>query len=157
MVEVRTSSQVTLTAPPVLPSLFPHALAIAVQDLQEADLSPAGVYRMVSIPLRFGAEFTGTLETLLADQTVFGSYNPTCWRAFRWHAGEARYVELAEDAYAAEFRPEPGRAFWRRANAFKRMGISVRGSTVNEISTTSLPNRSPSRTCRRVKINTRIG
>jgi hypothetical protein len=67
---------------------------------------------MISIPLRFGEEFTSTLETLLSDQSEFGQYDPVQWRCFRWLSSEQRHVELSDTDHAAEFRPEPGRGCW---------------------------------------------
>jgi hypothetical protein len=109
-VEVQTSTS-TLTDPCLDPDLAPHLIPVRVPNLAEPRTSPAHVYRMVSVPLDFGVDFTGTLEALLSDQDAFGPYDPLRWRSFRWRSAEVRYLELA-DENAEVFRPVPGRAFW---------------------------------------------
>jgi hypothetical protein len=109
--DVRTVTR-ELTDPPVAPREHPRTIMITVPDLIEPRSHPALTYRMFSIPLLFGEEPVGTIETLLSDQAEFGPYDPTQWRAFRYDAGLAGYRELVQGTTTPEFRPVPGRAFW---------------------------------------------
>jgi len=118
-VEVETgtmpAAKVLLTDPPADAALHPHVIPIAVPDLAEPRVHPAWQYRMISIPLRFSDEFTGTLEALLAEQSEFGPYPPDPagqWRCFRRIIGQNEYVELSHPDHTADFRPQPGRGFW---------------------------------------------
>lgn len=114
----------TLTDPPDMPAGTAHSLPITVQNLAEEEDTPGGLYRMVTVPLQFGEEFTGTLASLLADQEAFGSYDPLRWRAFRYLPDSLAYIEL-DDAGAEEyFRPVPGRGFWLIAKAASRIATA---------------------------------
>ncbi len=110
-VEVNTLTR-TLTDPPNNPNQSPHTIRITVQNIQEDDASPAFKYRMVSIPLLFSEDFTGTLEALLSDQKEFGPYDTINWRSFRYIPDSLRYAELSEEWAAEHFRPQPGKGFW---------------------------------------------
>lgn len=67
---------------------------------------------MVTVPLDFGSDFTGTLEALLADQGAFGPYDPLKWRAFCYLPDEKKYSELNDRNHADAHFVAPGRAFW---------------------------------------------
>lgn len=103
----------TLTDPPAMPGEQPRFVQTTVPTLAEPSTRPGGRYRMISVPLQFGPEFRGNFADLLSDQREFqsnaGTFDPAVWRSFRY-LGTA-YAELTESA-GAEFRPEPGRAFW---------------------------------------------
>lgn len=109
--DVRTMTR-ELTDPPVAPGEHPRTIMITVPDLVEPRSHRALAYRMFSLPLLFGEESAGTIETLLSDQAEFGPYDRTQWRAFRYDAGLAGYRELVQGTTAPEFRPVPGRSFW---------------------------------------------
>jgi hypothetical protein len=109
-VEVHTLTR-TLTDPPRAPELMPRCIRVTVPNLLEDKSHAASVYRMITVPLDFGADFTGTLEALLSDQAEFGPYDPVRWRSFRYLPAAQKYAELS-DATAPEFIPKPGRAFW---------------------------------------------
>ncbi|MFH1679706.1 MAG: FG-GAP-like repeat-containing protein, partial [Candidatus Eisenbacteria bacterium] len=109
--EVNTLSK-TLTDPRIDPARLPHPLTVTVQNLAEDSTSAGSRYRMVSVPLAFSLDFTGTLEALLSDQQEFGPYDPVQWRAFRYVPDSLFYAELSDEWAAGLFRPEPGRAFW---------------------------------------------
>jgi hypothetical protein len=122
-VELTTRTR-TLTDPPGMPGGTAHSLPITVQNLAEEEDTPGGLYRMVTVPLQFGEEFTGTLASLLADQETFGPYDPLRWRAFRYLPDSLAYIEL-DDAGAEEyFRPVPGRGFWLIAKAASRIATA---------------------------------
>jgi len=87
-----------------------------VQSLAEPSEHPGGRYRLLTVPLDFGADFSGSLDALLTDQ--FGTYDPVRWRAYWYDPDSLRNLEFSA-ATAAAFRPEPGGAFWlisRRAH-----------------------------------------
>ena len=107
-VESRTRA---LTFPASSPATSPDTIRITVAGLAEGASHPGGRYRMLSIPLDFGADFSGSLADLLSGHPEFGPYNPVRWRAFRYDPGLRAYVELSP-AQAVAFRPVPGRAFW---------------------------------------------
>jgi uncharacterized repeat protein (TIGR01451 family) len=109
-VAVRTLTR-TLTDPRDRPEAYPHVIRVTVRDLVEDDTHPASAYRMITVPLDFGADFTGTLEALLSDQEAFGPYDPVKWRAFRYVPQSGDYVELSGES-SEEFQPSPGRAYW---------------------------------------------
>jgi len=114
-VEVQTSTS-SLTDPPTNPSFSPRSIRVRVADLVEPDTHAGFQYRMVSVPLDFGIDFTGTLESLLSDQSAFGPYpaeRPELgqWRCFRGFPPEGNYLELPVGA-PGDFRVEPGRGFW---------------------------------------------
>jgi hypothetical protein len=88
----------------------PHVLPVSVSSLVQPVAAPAATYQLVSIPLDFGADFTGTLESMLYQQPAYGSYDPVRWRCYRYNPLQADYRELP-DAPAA-FTLAPGRAFW---------------------------------------------
>ncbi len=121
-VEVQTLTA-RLTDPPGAPAGSPHFIRVTVPDLVEEKLYPAEAYRMVSIPLDFGIDFTGTLEALLSDQTAFGPYDPVKWRSFRYLSGTKAYAELSE-ATKPEFVPKPGKAFWLISASKNRIGTA---------------------------------
>jgi hypothetical protein len=89
-----------------------QSIQVQVPDLQETTFHSGQRYRMVSIPLLFGASFTGSLESLLSDQAEFGPYDPKEWRSFRFVPQQGDYVELSDDGAHEHFHPEPGKAFW---------------------------------------------
>ncbi len=125
-VEVQTLTR-TLTDPAHTPDRSPHAIRISVSDLVEERQYPERSYRMVSVPLDFGPEFTGTLEALLSDQAAFGPYDPVKWRAYRYLPAAKSYAELSEAA-RQEFVPKPGKAFWLISASKNRIGTApVRG------------------------------
>jgi hypothetical protein len=110
-VQVQTGTT-TLTDPCRDPQLAPHLIRVRVPDLVEPTPFPARTYRMISVPLDFGVDFTGTLEALLSDQDAFGPYHRPRWRSFCcYDPGTGEYLEHS-DQNAAAFRPVPGRAFW---------------------------------------------
>jgi len=78
-------------------------------DLVEPLEHAAAQYRMLSVPLDFGVDFTGAIDAMLTDQ--LGTYDPTRWRMFRYDPAAHQNVELSPAATNA-FRPVPGRAFW---------------------------------------------
>ncbi len=102
----------TLTDPPVQAPEHPRAVTITVPDLPEPGPHPGRAYRMASIPLRFGEDFTGTIVPLLSDQAEFGPYDVTRWRAFRFDSDGGLYREVSDPGAAAWFRPAPGAGFW---------------------------------------------
>jgi hypothetical protein len=110
-----------LTAPASAPETSPHSIRVSVPDLAEVKMYPEKTYRMVSIPLDFGSEFTGTLEALLSDQAAFGSYDPIQWRSFRYLPASKGYVELSGNT-KDNFKPLPGRAFWLISASKNRIG-----------------------------------
>jgi hypothetical protein len=113
--EVQTETA-RLSDPSVTPSLYPHVIPVTVQDLVEPRVHAGGeeasAYRMMSVPLQFQEEFTGTIEALLADQPAFGPYDPVKWRSWVYLPETGTYGELSEKAFAQRFHPEPGRAYW---------------------------------------------
>jgi hypothetical protein len=109
-VEVQTLTA-RLTDPSRSSDESPHSIRVTVPDLVEERSYPERAYRMVSVPLDFGSEFTGTLEALLSDQVAFGPYDPTQWRSFRYLPGSKGYAELSSKT-KDDFKPVPGRAFW---------------------------------------------
>jgi hypothetical protein len=109
-VDVRTLTT-SLTYPAGNPEGSPAVIRVTVADLEEEQTSPANQYRMVTVPLDFGIDFTGTMEALLSDQGSFGPYDPFRWRCFRYLASLDDYAELSEE-YGEEFVPLAGRAFW---------------------------------------------
>ncbi len=122
-VNVTTSTR-TLWDPPGNPLESPHSIAITVQNLVESSSHPADEYRMISIPLRFAEDFTGTLDALLSDQAEFGPYDPTVWRSFRIVPVLSKYVELSETSAEEYFRPAPGKAFWLISKHEHRIGTA---------------------------------
>jgi hypothetical protein len=83
-------------------------LRIKVPNLSEPQAHSGGRYRLFTVPLDFGADFTGTMDALLTDQ--LGTYDKTRWRAFAYDASVGN-VELTSGD-VTRFRPHPGRAFW---------------------------------------------
>jgi hypothetical protein len=125
-VDVRTLTT-DLTYPDADPAASPAAITVTVPDLQEEGSSPAGEYRMVTVPLDFGVDFTGTLEALLSDQGAFGPYDPMRWRCFHYRPGLDDYEELSDES-SEWFRPVPGRAFWLISSSAGRISTApVRG------------------------------
>jgi hypothetical protein len=114
-VDVHTRSA-HLFDPPLYPDRNPHYLRMAVQNFVESHVHSGGesaaAYRIMSIPLQFREDFSGTIEALLSDQAEFGSYDPLRWRAWTYLRDTGTYGELSDQSLAALFRPEPGRAFW---------------------------------------------
>jgi hypothetical protein len=114
-VEVQTLKR-RLTDPAVDPSSRPYTIPVNVQDLIEPYRHAGGetvdAYRLVSIPLQFGVDFTGTIEALLSDQPEFGLYDRTRWRSWVYLPGTGSYGELSDASMAVRFRPQPGRAWW---------------------------------------------
>ncbi len=103
--EVHTLTD-TLTDPGTEPHRSPHIIRTTVQDLVEARSYSGVRYRILSIPLDFGAGFS--LRAMLAEEEEFGTYDQSRWRAFRYLG---RNVELpGEDPN--QFLLVPGRAFW---------------------------------------------
>ncbi len=133
-VEAQTLTSI-LTDPASDPALAPHTLRLTVQRMEEPLAHAGAVYRMVSIPLDFGEGFSGTLEALLAELPVFGSYDPLRWRSFRWlperqctQDAYACYVELGDDE-ASMVRP--GRAFWLVTKESHRVQFQVPGQSAS--------------------------
>jgi len=93
-------------------------LQVKVQNLVETASHPAERYRLLSVPLDFGADISGSLDALLTDQ--FGPYDPTRWRAYRYDPDSLRNLEFSV-ARAAAFRPRPGRGFWLVTRAEHRV------------------------------------
>ena len=87
----------------------PASIRTRVPNLVEPAVHPGGRYRLLSVPLDFGADFSGSLDALLADQ--LGSYDPTRWRAFLYDPATQANIEFSA-SQAPRFRPEPGRATW---------------------------------------------
>jgi hypothetical protein len=122
----------TLTAhlsdPPVDPSLHPRTLQITVQDLIEPHAHRGGEkaesYRIMSIPLEFKEDFSGTIEALLSDQAAFGPYDPVKWRSWVYLPESGTLGELSNHSLAERFRPEPGRAFWLISRANHRISTA---------------------------------
>jgi hypothetical protein len=84
-------------------------VTVRVHDLLEPFEHRALRYRLLSVPLDFGASFQGSLYDLLSDQ--LGTYATTRWRAYRFDAGVQGDVEISFPPDTS-FTPEPGRAFW---------------------------------------------
>src|SRR5206468_12828876 len=82
---------------------------IKVQNLSEENEHAGGRYRLLSVPLDFGRDFSGSLDALLTDQ--FGTYNTVNWRAYWYDPDAPGSLELSV-TNADKFRPKPGRAFW---------------------------------------------
>jgi len=97
-----------------------HQIQVNVADLAEPQAAGALQYRMVSVPLDFGA-FSGTIGDLVSDQPEFGPYNITNWRCFRYQAEKIRYGELSDPFLAEVFKPAPGKAFWLIASQANRL------------------------------------
>ena len=113
--EIVRETEIQTDPPGSDPGSHPRTIQVTVAGLdEERDFAGAGSYRMVSVPLDFDRDIPPTLEGLLSDQSAFGPYDPTRWRAFRFaEAGsELRYVELSEGDFIEEHRVTPGRAFW---------------------------------------------
>ena len=92
---------------------MPHVIQTTVPNLLEPHDFPGEFYRMVSVPLDFGAAFIRTLESLLGDQPEFGSpYDPLKWRAFRYAPAGSTWVELSEAGPIEDHSVRPGKAFW---------------------------------------------
>ncbi|MBU8920916.1 MAG: T9SS type A sorting domain-containing protein, partial [Bacteroidales bacterium] len=100
-----------LTDPVTGPENDPDQIIVTVPDLRETSSWPGGHYRMASIPLVFGEEFSGTVEALLSDQQAFGPYDPVKWRSFIYSSESMRYIELVEDETGL-FNPVAGKGFW---------------------------------------------
>ncbi|MBU8920231.1 MAG: VCBS repeat-containing protein, partial [Bacteroidales bacterium] len=117
-----------LSDPPAAPSLYPRAISVMVQDLVEPSVHAGGegasAYRMMSIPLQFKEDFTGTIEALLSDQPEFGPYDPVKWRSWAYLPESGTYGELSDQSFAQSFRPEPGRAFWLISRADHRISTA---------------------------------
>ncbi|HET9232872.1 MAG TPA: FlgD immunoglobulin-like domain containing protein, partial [Candidatus Eisenbacteria bacterium] len=104
---VVTASGTVLTTPALDPAPAPLSFQTSVARLVEPSEHRGNDYRILSVPLDFGPDFTGTLATILGDQPEFGIYNPENWRCFAY--SESGYNEFDE---GSEFIPKPGRAFW---------------------------------------------
>ena len=105
---------------PALP-LLATGLRVRVPDLLEPREHPGNRYRILSIPLDFGTEFSGGIDGLLTDQ--LGTYDRTHWRAFAYDPLAPGYVELATPA-DDRFDPLPGRAFWLVTRGAHRIDTS---------------------------------
>ena len=77
---------------------------ITYSDLSGRRIWPAGKYDMWAL----GGE--GLMNSTL--EMIFGPYDPTEWRCFRWLPRLKRYVELSEEDYIEEFLLIPDRSFW---------------------------------------------
>jgi hypothetical protein len=111
--EVRTWGS-TLTDPADSPESRPRLLRTTVQDLREEREHPGERYRLLSVPLDFGSDPAGGLQTMLADEAGFGAYDRTRWRAFRYlpdQEGTGTTIEIAA-ADPLQAIPRPGRGFW---------------------------------------------
>ncbi len=107
---VRTSTS-TLTDPAISPATNPHVLRVRVTGLTEPTARVGERYAMVSLPLDFGADFDGTLASLLSGQPGYGPYDPLRWRCFRWQPAGQRYLELGGEE-APELHLQPSRSYW---------------------------------------------
>jgi hypothetical protein len=107
---VEASTHTTAT-PLRFPSAAPDRaiIRIKVQNLAEDNDHPGGRYRMLSVPLDFGADFAGSLDGLLTDQ--FGAYYTVNWRLYSYDPDAPPSIEFSSTTMN-RFRPEPGRAFW---------------------------------------------
>jgi hypothetical protein len=92
-----------------------------VPDLTEPSYHPGARYRLLTVPLDFGPDFSGSLEALLADQ--LGTYDPSHWRAYAYDPTLPGNIELSSDP-AAVFRPQPGRAFWLISRSAHRVSTA---------------------------------
>jgi hypothetical protein len=129
--EVRTATA-TLTDPPRDPDLHPHALQVIVDDLEEPRPHPGEQYRMVSVPLDFGADFTGTLLSILSDQREFGPYDPMRWRCFRYSREDDAYRELPSEGGDDLFYLAPERGFWLISRSTHSISTSpITGTSVS--------------------------
>jgi len=106
----------------------PAIIRTKVQNLAEQSEHPGACYRLLTVPLDFGADFSGGLDALLTDQ--FGTYDPVRWRAY-WYDPELPANVEFSSASVARFRPEPGRTFWlisrnaHRVNTAPLEGLST--------------------------------
>jgi len=121
-VEARTSTR-ALTWPGADPAGHPDSIRVTVTDLEEPQEHPAGRYRLLSMPVDFTSEFTGSLADLLTDQEGFGSYDPTRWRLYLYDPVQGANVEYSS-ADAARFLPATGRGFWLISHPAHRVDIA---------------------------------
>jgi hypothetical protein len=106
--EVRTLK--TLETPlryPAFGAAF-DVIRTTVQNLVEPSEHPGSRYRLLTVPLDLGDDFSGSLDAVLSDQ--FGPYDPVRWRAYSYDPS-AGNVEFSA-AEALRFKPVPSRAFW---------------------------------------------
>lgn len=121
-----TTLDTTLRSPP--PGARPQTIQVTVPEIEEGASFPGRAYRMVSLPLDFGPAFTGTLGTLLGGDPVFGSYEQTRWRCFRY---VNQYLELSDTTHAEQFYVRPARAFWLIAREPNRMHVTFPGLSIS--------------------------
>lgn len=115
----------------------PAVVRTKVPDLAETSVHPGGRYRLLTIPIDFGGDFSGSLDGLLTDQ--LGTYAPTRWRAFSYDPATDRNVEFSS-ADAARFRPQPGRAFWLISRGSHRVDTKpVAGLSTSTAGNYSIP------------------
>jgi len=109
--------------------LTPDSIRTLVPSLVEPVTTPGGRYRMLSVPLDYGADSPDALDVLLSDQPEFGPYDPVRWRAFRFMGDATGNVERRTGDSA--FFVKPGRAFWlisrdaHRVDTAPAEGLSV--------------------------------
>jgi VCBS repeat protein/FG-GAP repeat protein len=115
-VRVVTAGGSVLSDPPSHPAATPLFFPTVVSHLAEPGTHPGNMYRIVSVPLDFGPDFTGSLAALLTDQPEFGTYDPRRWRCFLY--APPGYTELSS---GGDFTPRPGRAFWLISKAAHRI------------------------------------
>ena len=92
-----------------------------VPNLTEPSDHPGGRYRLLSVPIDFGPDFSGSLDALLVDQ--LGTYDPIRWRAYGYDPALPGNVEFSS-ASAAGLRPQPGRAFWLISRSAHRVNTA---------------------------------
>jgi hypothetical protein len=110
-IEVHTLQR-HLTDPPHDPAMHPRTIAVTVPDLVESQQHPGWSFRIMSVPLQFDGDFTGTVEALLSDQPEFGPYDQGRWKCWAYLSETNAYVELNDPASEDLFHPQPGRAWW---------------------------------------------
>jgi hypothetical protein len=82
-------------------------IRVKVQDLAEPSDHAGMRYRLLTVPLDFGAG--RGLDALLTDQ--FGPYDPVRWRSYWFDPVAGANVEFSTGT-AASFESKPGRGFW---------------------------------------------
>src|SRR5207249_10665543 len=87
----------------------PAIIRTKVEKLPEPETHPGRRYRLLTVPLDFGAE-SHNLDEVLSNQ--FGTYDPIRWRALRYIPELDTNVELLPGDTTGRFRPVPGRGFW---------------------------------------------
>ncbi len=129
--EIQTATT-TLTDPPNDPEQNPYALQVIVDDLEERLSYPGERFRMVSVPMDFGGDFTGSLLSILSDQHEFGPYDPMQWRCFRYSREDGAYRELSSEGDDELFYLAPERGFWLISRDTHRISTApITGTSVS--------------------------